>query len=517
MNKNYSINKGKHQPNFYMSNFSNYSSKNIKYNNNYKINSNINDNLYSKYINESFNEVNRGNSSYYNSSGKNKINKKKKFIMNPTQNDFQNIIDNLKYQSVNDLKNKNISINKNMSNMNNSSINKIQNHIEIKNTISSEGENNKNNFSYNSNKTNINIQNNNMGGIGKSLSCKHMNNNYYNNQRYKNNSLKFSSGHKNIFNLLIKSMDKKLNKFKEKYNKINKGYSDDDKLYEIINEFFIKYCNIIDDQSQKEVIVNIFYQMNNLLNKREKQLIILQKEIENLTNKNKLYKKNNEDLRDQNNILINKCKILQNQIEEINSELNIYKKFKNENNKFKSKVEHNLNLDNIDNIDIESNDISSNNNEEEGSGKQSTSSYVNSEELESIRFFDKIKMKKNSFSNIPELSFQKIKIEEGKNNILPIKKKNKSKLSFQGINKFIKKENNNLKDNNINGINKNNYNNSIIQQKYKQKLNSNLKKNGNSSASKVNYPIVNNNNKSNNIGYLFIPDFKRNFAKKKTK
>ena len=513
MNKNYSINKGKHKPKFCISNYSNYSSKKMKYNNNYKINNNISENLYNKNNNESFNEINRGNISYYNSSGKNKINRKKRFIMNQNQNDFKNIIDNLKYKSVNGLKSKNISIN---NNINNNSICKKQNQIEIKNTISTEGENNKNNFSYNSNKTNNNIQNNIIGGIGKSLSCKHMNNNYCSNQKYKNNSLKFSLGHKNIYKKLNKSLDKKLNKLKEKNNKINKYYYNDDKLYDIINEYFIKYCNFLDNQSQKELIVNIFYQMNDLLNKREKDLIILQRERENFINKNKIYKKKNEDLSEQNKILINKNNILQNQIDELNSELNLYKKNKKENNNLKNKIGKNLKINNIDNVDIQSNDLSFNNNNEDKDEKQSSSSFVNSEELESIRFFDKIKMKKNSFSNIPELSFHKIKIDETKNNNYPIKKKNKNKLSFQGKNKLIKKENNNLKENNINFIIKNNYNNSNILQKYKQKLNSSFKINENSSANKMKLYIFN-NNKYNKIDYLYIPDLKKNVSKKKIK
>ena len=55
-------------------------------------------------------------------------------------------------------------------------------------------------------------------------------------------------------------------------------------------------------------------------------------------------------------------------------------------------------------------DSSLNINKDETIVSHKSSSSVNSEELESIRFFDKIIMKKHSIMNIPELSFQKIHI-----------------------------------------------------------------------------------------------------------
>ena len=493
LNKNYTLNKMK-QPNFYTSIYSNYSSKNLKNSKNQKKGNNINDNYYNKYVSESFNEINRGNNSYFNSSGKNRINKKKKFIMNPSQNDLQNIIDNLKYKSIN--KNNNNSV-------------KMQNQIEIKNTISSTDENNNNNNN-NNNKINFNSPHK-IVSIGKSLSCKHMNNNnnnsscnnnsnndnIYHNYRYKN------PGNKNIYKVLMNFLDIKISKLKDNIinnNNNNKEYTDDDKLYDIINEFLIKYCNALDDQFQKELIVNIFYLINNIINRRDKQIMILKKEKENIIEKNNLYLQNNEDLIKQNNSLMSKCNMMQNKIEELQSEIGMYKK-----DIINKKKETNLKLD----IKLNNNNISSDNNEE-NSQHLSSSSYVNSEELESIRFFDKIEMKKHSFMNIPELSFQKIKLDEFKRDKKPLKKKS----SFQTKNPYIKKTKNNI--DNLKRINKKIVycNNSNILPKYKQKLNMNHKQN-NLSGNKIN--PININNKPNNIGYLFVPDFKKGVEIKKAK
>ena len=485
LNKNYTLNKMK-QPNFCTSVYSNYSSKNLKNNQNQKKGNNINDNYYNKYISESFNEINKGNNSYFNSSGKNRINKKKRFIMNPTQNDFQNIIDNLKYKSIN----------KN----NNNSVNKMQNQIEIKNTISSTDENNNNN---NNNKIYFNSPRK-FIGIGKSLSCKHMSNNNSNNDNTYQNYRYKNPGNKNIYKVLMNFLDKKISKLKDNIiNNNNKEFTDDDKLYEIINEFIIKYCNSLDDQFQKELIVNIFYLINNIINRRDKQILILKKEKENIMEKNNLYAQNNEELMEQNNSLMNKCNIMQNKIEELNSEIEMYKK-----DFINKKKESNLKLD--IKLNNKNNNISSDNNEE-NSQSHSSSSYVNTEELESIRFFDKIEMKKHSFMNIPELSFQKIKLDELNRDKKPIKKKN----SFQTKNPYIKKTKNNL--DNIKRINKKIVycNNSNILPKYKQKLNMNHKQNINLSGNKINSIKI--NNKPNNIGYLFVPDFKKGVEVKKAK
>ena len=454
MNKNYAVNKIK--PNFYMPN---YSTKNIQ-NNNCKINNNINvnDNFYNKFISESFNEINKGNISFHNSSRKNKINKKKKFIINPLQSEYQKIFENLKYyKEINSTKNKN----------NNSNKKKFQ--LEIKNSINCIYDNN--NLSDNINKTNYNKQRK-IIEIGKSLSCKNMN-------------ICNDKNTKNIYKILIQSLDEKINKLKNDNNNF-----DEDNLYDIINEFFIKYCNVLDDQSQKQLIINIFYQMNDIINKKEKKIILIQKEKEKLIQNYNNIKNNYDELIKENNSLINKFNILQKKLDGLNSEGKIYS------NGQKNKEKENS----INEFD---------------SPALSSSSYVNTEELESIRFFDKIKMKKHSFSNIPELSFQKLKIDKIKNDVKPNKKK-RNKFSFQENNKFMKKIKNNKS--NSKEINKKiiNYNNSNILPRYKKKLNISYKHN-NSTVNKQSENIIDKNNKQNNIRYLFIPDFKKNIIQKKGK
>ena len=421
MNKNYSLNKIK--PNFYMSNYN--SSKNIQ---NEK-NINIKDNYYNKFINESFNEINKGNISFLNnSSGKNKINKRKKFIINPLKNDFQNFLENLKYKEIKSTKNQ-----------------KDNNLNKKKNSLNSNKENNNNILS------NINHQKN-MMEIGKSLSCKNMNlnNNYYSEEKYK----------KDICKILVQSMEEKINELKNTNNDL-----DEDKLYDIIYLFFIKYCNIIKDQSQKDLIINIFYLMNSIINKKEKEILLIQKEKENLIQNKIFYEKNYNELIEQNNSLINKCELLQNKLNKVNLEGKIQNIYMNKNIENSADEQNNLSLSN--------------------------SSYVNTEELESIRFFDKIKMKKHSFSNIPELSFQKIKIDINKNENIPIKKMEGNKFSFQEKKKYLKKINDNKS--NQKEINKHIKSSSNIQTKCKKNINISNKKKSNSSVNKGNANFVNNN------------------------
>ena len=385
MNKNYSINKIK--PNSYMSNDNNY---NI-YNNNSKcyknyneINKNnefYNNNLYNtKYINESFNDVNKTNNIPYSTSGKNKINKKNIFRITRIRNNLEKMKENLKIKRLSNSKIDRKEFN---------NISKNQNILDNKKTINSSEDNN---ISYNTNKTNIDDKN-----LEKSSSCKYIH----------IPVKKLQKTSKNIFNSLLNDMNKKLNKYlKQKV--------DFDKLYEIIIEYYIKYTNEIEDQHQKKFAMDIFYHLNQLMNEKETQLINIRKQNEDLTHKNKIYKKDNENLMEQYNLLIKKNNVLENEVKDLSSKL---KNTSNENIK--------VNEDN-----------SLNNNKDETIVSHKSSSSVNSEELESIRFFDKIIMKKHSFMNIPELSFQKIHINNNKKfDKLPKKKAGiRQRYSFQGNN-----------------------------------------------------------------------------------
>jgi hypothetical protein len=233
--------------------------------------------------------------------------------------------------------------------------------------------------------------------------------------------------------------------------------------------------------------------MNNIINMKDKEILLIKKENENLKKKLEKNEKNNEELVEQNNSLLNKYNTLKNKLEKFNSEIKLFS-----DEYISKKTENSINDEEIP--------------------LQTTSSYVNSEELESIRFFDKIKMKRHSFYNIPELSLQKIKNEENKNNIksniIQIKKRNKNKFSYEQNKKIV----NNSKNYKNKEINKKiiNYNNSNILSKYKKKLNFSYKQNNNSSINKRNMIILN-NHKPNNIGYFFTPDNKINNSGKKRK
>ncbi len=377
MNKNYSINK----PNSKKTNHdsSNNNSKNFH-------NNNINSN--------SFNEINSGN--FANNSScktKTKLNKKNIFILNPINQDWEKIIENLKSKKRNKSK---ININDNIK-----SEKIIQNFIN-NNINTSTDDNNI------SSKTNNNI-------IEKSSSCKNIN--YIKAQKEKKTTNKYIYLYQNMNKKLKNVMEKK---GKEK-NIGNINY--DNKLIKIISEYFLEYNKTIEDQYQKKIISEIFYQLNNIIKSKDEEIIKLKKEKEEILKLNKILKNKNEEL------------------------INI-----------KNKEKENDNINN-----------------KEGSFNASSisedSSSVNSEELESIRFFDKIIMKKNSFSNIPELSFKKLNRNKNeKNNILPMKKNNMNKRhSFQG-NKQIKNNkinNNKCKETKKNNINKNNKNIKLILQKGK--------------------------------------------------
>ena len=370
MNKNYSIKNLKH--NSKKANCDN------SYNNNTKINCNNNINI----NNNSFNEINSGNL-VNSSSGKNKLNKKNIFIVNPLNQDWGKIIDNIKSKKRNKSK---INIDDNMK-----SEKYIQNLIENNNINTSIDDNNI------SSKTNHNI-------IEKSTRRKNMN--YIKKHKEKKTSNKFIH--------LYQNMNKKINQLL----KIKEGKNNDynNILLKIIDEYFMEYNNIIEDQYQKQLISEIFHQMNNIIQSKEEQINNLKKENEEIIKLNKSLKTKNEEL---------------------------------------------IKINNNSNIKEESFVDSSN----------SDSSSVNTEELESIRFFDKIIMKKNSFSNIPELSFKKLNKNKNEKNIAPKKNNIKKRHSFQGNNKNKEIKNNkyNIKYKEVkkNIMNKNNGNIQLLFQKRK--------------------------------------------------
>jgi hypothetical protein len=232
-------------------------------------------------------------------------------------------------------------------------------------------------------------------------------------------------------------MSKKIEQIKLKQN----NYESPNKIIKIINEYFLKYSNEIENKNQKQMILYIFNSMKEIIKIKDKTIISLKKENEEMINLNKILKAKNEELIKNNKILEPKIKILS------------------------------------------QNDIkASNKNNEEISIEDSESSSVNTEELESIRFFDKIIMKKNTFINIPELSFKKInKNKNEKNIIMPLRKNIKKRFSYQGnknnCKKEIKKKSSNLKEKEIKKNSRNKNNDRNTQLYYMRKINEEKEKN----------------------------------------
>ena len=258
--------------------------------------------------------------------------------------------------------------------------------------------------------------------IGKSSSSKNIN--------YNKTQKKKSPANKYIY--LYQNMNKKINQLKLKKEK-NNHIDYNNNLLKILNEYFIKYSNLLEDHNQKKLIKEIFQHVNKIIKSKEEEIVNIRKKNEELLKINKSLKSKNE-------------------------EIIFYRNNKNE-------------LDNSNDKDGSSISNSNNNDDDDDS------SSVNSEELESIRFFDKIIMKKNSFSNIPELSFKKINKNNNEKNIdIPNKNNNIiKKYSFQEKNNK-NKGNKNWKLNNkyfeikkkkLNNRNKKNDNSQLLYQKQK--------------------------------------------------
>ena len=378
MDKNYSIKKLKN-------NFDN--SYNI-YNNKSKLNHKNNN---------SYNEINcLNNQNSSSSKNKTKLNKKNIYILNQINQDWEKIIDIIKTKKRNQTK------------------------ININDKIKSE----KNIRNYIGNKTNNSTDDNNIINFEKSSSCKNL-------HFIPNNQLN------NKFKSMYQIMSKKIEQIKLKQN----NYESPNKIIKIINEYFLKYSNEIENKNQKQMILYIFNSMKEIIKIKDKTIISLKKENEEMINLNKILKAKNEELIKNNKILEPKIKILS------------------------------------------QNDIkASNKNNEEISIEDSESSSVNTEELESIRFFDKIIMKKNTFINIPELSFKKInKNKNEKNIIMPLRKNIKKRFSYQGnknnCKKEIKKKSSNLKEKEIKKNSRNKNNDRNTQLYYMRNINEEKEKN----------------------------------------
>ena len=166
------------------------------------------------------------------------------------------------------------------------------------------------------------------------------------------------------------------------------------KIYHIIQNSFQQFANFLQSNNEKEVALNILKEYNKLILNKNLEVEKIKKEYQNLEKKYK-------ELQEKNN------------------------SFQNENIQLKKKLEMileriNNNYDSISSEEILNDNLKTN-------SIDITKSSINNEDLDSIRFFDKINMKRNSFSNtkIPTLNFS------GQGQNIKIRQKNNPKLNFK--------------------------------------------------------------------------------------
>ena len=252
--------------------------------------------------------------------------------------------------------------------------------------------------------------------------------------------------------ILKNNMNDQINDINNNHNKIKNisnidAFKKNELVFDIIQNSFIKFTSLLKEQKEKEVALEIIQKLNEFLKKQENLMNNIIKKYDDLNEKIKDFKEKEKFYEKENMLLADKIDNLQKIIEGMEKEI--------KNNEFKMK-ESRINLfengykdESIYNEKDNDND----NDNDNISHKSEDSSSVNSEELESIRFFDKIIMKKHCFSkaNIPELEIKQIKlineeIEDKEKEKLNLKiknnkifrnrnKVNKYKETFNGLGK----------------------------------------------------------------------------------
>ena len=206
-----------------------------------------------------------------------------------------------------------------------------------------------------------------------------------------------NSENNKLYEIFIKTMNDNILKVQnnEKNNsKINS------KIHDIIQQTLNDFANVL-QSNEKNVILNILFQFNKLIQYKNEEIKEVKNEYKELENKYMKIQQKNSLIQNENNQLKKKLELI---LEKINS-----------------------NCDTESLQEITSNDLKTK--------SERTESSLNMEDLESIRFFDKINMKRNSFSNskIPNLNFS----GQGQN-IKKLKSKNNIKYNFSHDKKFNK-------------------------------------------------------------------------------
>ena len=307
---------------------------------------------------------------------------------------------NQKYSPLNQSKNKR-NKNKSLDDINNNNLSSIQNNLNISFTNFSSPKANNSFYinpifmqgrNYNDNKIKkINSKNIINSSDEKSNGNKKIIFSSFNQGKKSDNS------NKKFYDILIKTMNDNITSVqnKEKNNaKINL------KIHDIILNTFNQFANVL-QSNEKNVALNILYQFNKLISNKNE-------EIQELKNQYKELEKNYIKIQQNNNSFYNENIQLRKKLELILEKIN-------------------SNCDSESLQEITSNDLKTK--------SERTESSLNMEDLESIRFFDKINMKRNSFSNskIPNLNFS----GQGQN-IKKLKSKNNIKYNFIHDKKFNK-------------------------------------------------------------------------------
>ena len=206
-----------------------------------------------------------------------------------------------------------------------------------------------------------------------------------------------NSENNKLYEIFIKTMNDNILKVQnnEKNNsKINS------KIHDIIQQTLNDFANVL-QSNEKNVILNILFQFNKLIQSKNEEIKEVKNEYKELENKYMKIQQKNSLIQNENNQLRKKLELI---LEKINS-----------------------NCDTESLQEITSNDLKTK--------SERTESSLNMEDLESIRFFDKIIMRRNSFSNskIPNLNFS----GQGQN-IKKLKSKNNIKYNFSHDKKFNK-------------------------------------------------------------------------------
>ena len=212
-----------------------------------------------------------------------------------------------------------------------------------------------------------------------------------------NQGKKFENSNKKFYDILIKTMNDNILSVQNKEKNIAKINL---KIHDIILNTFNQFANVL-QSNEKKVALNILLQFNKLISNKNE-------EIQELKNQYKELEKNYIKIQQNNNSFYNENIQLRKKLELILEKIN-------------------SNCDSESLQEITSNDLKTK--------SERTESSLNMEDLESIRFFDKINMKRNSFSNskIPNLNFS----GQGQN-IKKLKSKNNIKYNFSHDKKFNK-------------------------------------------------------------------------------